>query len=260
MGSDLGRSNKELTVDEILERIHWLLEDGEADKARVLSRRATKSYPEDPRVWMASGDALSECGRPRDALRSFDKAMELDPSWIMVKAKLAETMLEVGRTQDAERVIGQALAQDRDEPHATFVQAMVWEFLGRDDVADFWYRRAAKLDSDSYFRPVRPSKDGFGAAVSEAVELLPELARAMVEAADLRVRDLPSRTTAGETSMLRMCDTLAGDGDGLERVYLYRCNLERVCRDIPELVEQVFFSLLNELKNHPKWEHLLDEA
>ena len=130
---------------------------------------------------------------------------------------------------------------------------MVYEFLGRDDVAAFWYRRATRLDGENYFRPYRPSWDQFQQASREAVSMLPSEASDQLQSARIRVRDLPSRVSGKDQSFLRMCDFVEGSSskEPLPPIYLYKKNIERVCRDRFDLVEQVYLSLLNEVRILP---------
>lgn len=253
MGSDVSRTSTELSVDEVLDRVDWLLEEGEPDKARRLCRRAIRQHGREERLWIAYGDSLSEGGRFREALKAFERGAELAPSWALAHAKCAEALLEVGRVEAAEESVSLALALDRDDGHASFVRAMVHEFMGRDDLADFWYRRAARLDGDNYFRPHRTSWERFSAAAGEAVSMLPPQATRALGGRKLRVRELPSRTSRGLESILRMCETVRGTGEEEgPRTYLYRRNIERVCRDRHDLVEQIYLTLLNEYRTDPR--------
>jgi tetratricopeptide (TPR) repeat protein len=255
MGSDARRTSSEIPVDEILDRVDWLLEEGEPEKARRLCRRATRQHPKDERIWIAYGDSLSEGGRFREALKAFDRCVELQPDWALAQAKRAEALIEVGRVDEAEEVVDAALALDRDDGHASFVRAMVYEFLGQDDLSDFWYRRAARQDPENYFRPYRTSWDRFSAAAAEAVSMLPDETAQDMSERRLRVRELPSRTSRGPESVLRMCETVEdADGDDGLRTYLYRRNIERVCRDRFDLVEQIYLTLLNECRTDPPME------
>ena len=249
MGSDVGRNTPELPVDEVLDRVDWLLEEGEPDKARRLCRRAIRQHPKDERIWIAYGDSLSEVGRFRDALKSYERGSDLAPKWALAWAKRAEALLEVGRITEAEDAVASALDMDRDDGHASFVRAMVLEFLGLDDQADFWFRRAARLDADNYFRPHRTTWDHFRAAAGKAVAMLPTQAAKALGGRKLRVRELPSRTSRGTESVLRMCEAVRpSDGEDGPRIYLYRRNIERVCRDRFDLVEQIYLTLLNEYR------------
>jgi len=257
MGSDVSRTSNEIPVDELLDRVDWLLEEGEPDKARRLCRRGIRQHAEDERIWIAYGDSLSEGGRFREALKAYERGAELAPCWALAQAKRAEALLEVSRVEDAEEAVDAALALDRDDGHASFVRAMVYEFLGKDDLADFWYRRAARQDVDNYFRPHRTTWDRFSAAAAEAVSMLPPQAERALGGSKIRVRELPSRTSRGIESILRMCETVGrtgastSDDDDGPRTYLYRRNIERVCRDQFDLVEQIYLTLLNEYRTDP---------
>ncbi|MBM4370487.1 MAG: tetratricopeptide repeat protein [Deltaproteobacteria bacterium] len=253
MTSDSGRNGSGFPVEEVLERVDWLLEEGEPGEARRLCRRAIRGHPRDERIWIAYGDSLAEEGRHAEALRAYERGSELAPGWALALAKRAEALLEIGRTREAEEAVEEALALHRDDSHATFIRAMVFEFLGRDEAADFWYRRAARLDGENYFRPYRPAWDRFQEGALAALAMLPSEQQETLGAHRLRVRDLPSRASRGRSSALRMCDVLPPRprSGGRPLVYLYRRNLERVCRDQEELVEQIYLTLLNELEPPP---------
>jgi tetratricopeptide (TPR) repeat protein len=74
---------------------------GEADKALQYGQRATTATPDDPNAWLVYGDVLASAKRLDEALRAFDRAIEIKPDLPNISARKAMMLLEAGRVQDA---------------------------------------------------------------------------------------------------------------------------------------------------------------
>jgi tetratricopeptide (TPR) repeat protein len=94
---------------------------GNRDKALEIGRQAIAATPDDANVWLVWGDVLSGSGRMDEALRAFDRALEINPELPNINARKAVMLLEGGRVQDAVAAIRTGL-QRGDVPAETAEQ------------------------------------------------------------------------------------------------------------------------------------------
>ena len=73
-----------------------------ADRTLAVARR---SYPESARVALAEGRIQRSRGADREALASFARASELEPTWDAPVVAIAQTLVATGRTQRAKAIL-----------------------------------------------------------------------------------------------------------------------------------------------------------
>ena len=73
-----------------------------ADRTLAVARR---SYPESARVALAEGRIQRSRGADREALSSFARASELEPTWDAPIVAMAQTLVATGRTQRAKAIL-----------------------------------------------------------------------------------------------------------------------------------------------------------
>jgi tetratricopeptide (TPR) repeat protein len=240
-------------LQELLETIDGLLDDGQPEAAEKVAREALKVSPAEWSLWMALGQALSERGRFRAAAKAFLHAVSSeDGHQACTLTSWAQCEVECGDVLAAQDLVEAALRCDPDYPHASFVRAFLYEFADRDDAAEFWYWRAARLDPNSFFKPLRLPAEGFDHAVESAIGRLPEQYQELLPLFRLRARTLPPLSPRR-----RKCTALApgetrpsrpGERDPSKPViYLYQRNFERMCKSREELESEVMLFLEEEL-------------
>jgi tetratricopeptide (TPR) repeat protein len=81
-------------------------------RARDLGAQATQTDPNNPRAHLTRAVVLQVLGEPSEALRSVDRALQLDPRSVNDQLWLAATQinLDAGRPQDAVRIARDGLA------------------------------------------------------------------------------------------------------------------------------------------------------
>lgn len=248
-----------LDRDELLEHVEWLLNEGEAERAWMLCKRGLRRYPKDAELWLFLGDSLFDSDRLNEADRAFRRVAEIEPEWAIPFAKRAEVHLMLGNVQRAREMVDEAYKRERDLPHASYVRAVCYELEGNDEVANFFFHRARRLQPEQYFPPVPCSDEEFQSCFDAAMEHLlgvDAFARAMkdsewtiADGVDRDQQDLKS------VSPMMFC-LLVPEPDDAEdlrvaRGYVFRKNILRECRTAEDIDTQIYVSVMDEL------EHLL---
>jgi predicted Zn-dependent protease with MMP-like domain len=150
---------------------------------------------------------------------------------------------------------------DPEAAHAVYHLGLVLERIGPVGEADRAFAKANALDPERYPLPVEVDEPTFRQAAADAFDNLPRSIREYVEDVPLLVEDFPSPELLAEENLspqilgiyLGVPRTEAGANDqpqDLTRVILYKRNLEKVCRDEDELVEQIQITVRHEIGHH----------
>jgi Flp pilus assembly protein TadD len=121
------------------------LETGDAASAAGLYRRAHESYPDAAAPLIGLGKALSQLGRPEEAVIAFRQALQRDPTEKSAIRSLAAESLAMG---DGERALGYyaaLLAEDAADHHALNGKGVALDMLGRHEAAWAVYREGLAL-------------------------------------------------------------------------------------------------------------------
>ena len=248
-----------LDRDELLEHVEWLLNEGEAERAWMLCKRGLRRYPKDAELWLFLGDSLFDSDRLGEADRAFRRVAEIEPEWAIPFAKRAEVNLMLGKVQRAREMVDEAYKRERDLPHASYVRAVCYELEGNDEVANFFFHRARRLQPDQYFPPVACTHDEFQGCLDAAMEHLlgvDAFARAL-ENTQWTVTDVVERTAPDlkSVSPMMFCflvpERSEAEDPKVLRGYVFRKNILRECRTTEDIDTQIYVSVMDEL------EHLL---
>jgi tetratricopeptide (TPR) repeat protein len=128
----------------------YLSEAGEAaEAADLLQAYAARPEP-DLDVLTQRGVALAQAGRSQEALETFARARELDPSNPMTLVQMATVHLTVGAREPARDALEEALRQNPDLALAHHNLGLL--ALGQDDdqEAERRFRRALELEPDEH--------------------------------------------------------------------------------------------------------------
>jgi len=249
--------------DELLEHVECLLNEGEPERAWMLCKRGLRRFPKDPELWFCLGDSLLESGRFGSSDKAFRRACELRTNWAFPMAKRAEALLMQGRVRKAADLAELAHEADRDLPHSSYVKALIHDVEGDEGAAYFFYRRAQKLSPDEYFAPARVSYERFmkefdaalkhlnsACCMTEQIEgtrwlvlervdhSIPELKKLQPMAlCHLETKPAPENTEDGPSELPL-----------IETGFIFRRNIERICRTADDICTQIYFSILDELE------------
>ncbi len=166
---------------------------------------------------------------------------------------------ELGRFEEARRQLEHAVAIDPESAHALYHLGLALERLGEDPSAAF--HQANALQGDQYPLPVEVDDKTFHAIVAEALADLQKSFREILEPLPVLVEDYPDRELLSERDIspqiLGLYEgvplteaALTEQPQGMNRVLIFKKNLEKVCRTHAELVEQIQITVRHEIGHH----------
>ncbi len=172
-----------------------------------------------------------------------------------------QILFELGRFEEAQRALELAAVLDPESGYAAYHLALVLERLGSDEEAAAAFARANALAPEHYPTPTSVGEPEFRESVAAAFDNLPRSIREYVEDVPLLVEDWPSREMiVGENGSPQILGIYIGtprtelaasdQPQDLTRVVLFRRNLEKVCRDRDELIEQIQITVRHEIGHH----------
>ncbi len=177
-----------------------------------------------------------------------------------------QILFELGRIDEAQESLRRALGLDPECAHSLYYLGLVREHQGEYVEADHLLGRAASAAPDMYPLPVRIDDAGFEAAVQQAIASLPADVRGYVADVPILVEDLPDvDLVVGEHLSPQMLGvfvgvpaTEPGHAPGLgtaprleiDRVVLFKRNLEKVAGSHDELVEQIQITVQHEVGHY----------
>lgn len=253
-----------------LNRAELLIEEfGEHEQALELLDGLLEGRPELPRldrgaeaeVHYLKSKALFYLDDLEGALFLVRRAQRAGGDQAIYRAFEGQILFELGRTEEARKVLERAVAMDPESAHAVYHYALVLERLGDLEEAERAFRQADALDREHYPEPVRIDDASFEAAVREALDNLPRSIRAYVDPVPVLVEDLPADELVESEGISpqilglylgvpRTEAALTEQRSDLDRIYLFKRNLEKVCRDRAELVEQIQVTVRHEVGHH----------
>lgn len=125
----------------------YLAETGQATRAIQLLEGSTG---DDPDALIALGIAYASARRPQDAMRSFNRVLEIDPSSGLAYQNIAALQETAGDHQAAEASLRRALALDPKLPGAYTTLGVVLSRTGRKSDAIAAWKQAVALDRSDF--------------------------------------------------------------------------------------------------------------
>jgi predicted Zn-dependent protease with MMP-like domain len=174
-----------------------------------------------------------------------------------------QILFEIGQFEAALRSLELALRLDPECAHSVYHLALVSEHLGRYEESEQLFTEAAHLAPDMYPLPVRMDPDAFESAAEVALASLPEEIRKYTVNCPVIIEDLPDAALVREHSLspqilglfLGVPITASGSNPlkatavklDVDKILLFKRNLEKVAATRPELVEQIAITLKHEV-------------
>jgi predicted Zn-dependent protease with MMP-like domain len=253
-----------------LNRAELMVEDvGEFPRAVQLCDELISGDPELPRldrgteaeVYYLKAKAVFYLDDLEGALFLVRRALKTAGEIAIYRAFDGQILFELGRFEDARRALETAAAMEPEAGHAVYHLALVLERLGEEEEAERYFARANALDPDRYPLPARVDGRFFRQAAAEALDNLPRSIREYVQDVPVLVEDFPSRELMGEENVSpQILGIYIGvprtEAEGhaqpqdVTRVILYQRNLEKVCRDRDDLIEQIQVTIRHEIGHH----------
>ena len=195
------------------------------------------------------------------ALFLLRRALKAGGEQDVYRAFEGQILFEMGRFEEARRQLERAVSLNPDAAHAVYHLGLVLERLGEGAESLRMQTRANALDPEHYPLPIAIAEDDFERAAREAVDNLPRSIRECIQGVPLLVEDFPSETML---EAHRVSPQILGIFIGtprterhvteqprdLDRIVLFKKNLEKVCRDRAELVEQIEITVKHEVGHY----------
>ncbi|GLR95070.1 tetratricopeptide (TPR) repeat protein [Bradyrhizobium liaoningense] len=119
---------------------------GRLDEALRVFDKAIQLKPSDAELWRQMGDALISARRNSEALLSFRRALELDPGHADAAYKLGHLLHEAGAHEEALANLDHSINLRPGYAQALHTRALILHGLGRIEEATADCRRAVQLD------------------------------------------------------------------------------------------------------------------
>ena len=253
-----------------LNRIELLIEEfGEFEQALELCDELLTGRPELPRpdrtlqseVYYLKSKALFYLDDLEGAVFLVRRALKAAGDQPVYSAFEGQVLFELGRYAESQRVLEHAAAIDPDAAHAVYHFGLVLERTGDPEEAARCFARANALDPHHYPLPAEVSEEFFRDVMDEALANLPKSVRDTMENVPLLVEDFPSielvqsedispqilgifvgvpRTQASVTDQL----------PDIDRIILFKKNLEKICQDREDLIDQIQITVRHEVGHY----------
>jgi predicted Zn-dependent protease with MMP-like domain/Flp pilus assembly protein TadD len=253
-----------------LNRIELMIEDlGEHEQAVRMCDELLAGNPELPRldrgnegeVYYLKAKAVFYLDDLEGALFLTRRAMKTAGEVPVYRAFDGQILFELGRFEEARRSLETAAALDPESGHALYHLALVLERVGDAESSERAFEAANALDSHQYPLPVSVDLEFFNGSVAEAIDNLPRSIREYVQDVPVLVEDYPSDDLMDEESVspqilgiyIGTPRTETGPSHqptDVTRVILFKKNLEKICRDRDELIDQIQITLRHEIGHH----------
>ena len=195
------------------------------------------------------------------ALFLLKRALKVNPEVAVYRGFEGQILFELGRFGDARRSLDMAVVLDPEAGHAVYHQALVLERLGHDEDSVRSFHRANALDPEHYPVPATVDGDFFRRAVEEALDNLPRSIREYVGDVPVLVEDFPGGELMSNENVSpqilgiyigtpRTQAEVAAQPEEVTRIMLFKRNLEKICRDRSDLIEQIQITVRHEIGHH----------
>lgn len=119
--------------------------------ALLAARKATELNPALVDGWRELGDASMEARQPAEAEAAYREALARDDSYALARAKLAQALLELGRSREALEMALSAEDRGGDAFMVAAIRGDILAEMSRHDEAAESYDRALRLEPDDHF-------------------------------------------------------------------------------------------------------------
>jgi len=183
-----------------------------------------------------------------------------------------QILFELGAWDEARRVLERGVAMDPDSAHTIYHLGLVLERIDAEggegvspavgiESASHAFTRANSLEPQQFPMPATLDDAAFGRAVDQAVANLPRSFREQVEGVAVSIEDFPSADlvrderispqTLGLFIGVPRTEALVTEQRvDLDRILLFKKNLEKICQDEEDLIEQIQVTVRHEVGHY----------
>jgi len=253
-----------------LNRAELLIEElGEFDQAINQCDLLLSGSPDLPRpdrateaeIYYLKSKALFYLDDLEGALFLVRRANKTVGEVAVYRAFEGQISFELGRFEEARRYLEHARGLDPESAHALYHLGLVLERLGEHEEAGRAFAQAHALDGGHYPVPVEVDDRDFEQVAGEAIGDLPRSIREYIENVPLLIDDFPSVELLAEESVSpqilgvfigvpRTEAAVTAQARDVDRMILFKKNLEKVCRTHAELAEQIQITVKHEIGHY----------
>jgi predicted Zn-dependent protease with MMP-like domain len=247
------------TVDDILDRLRSLYDEGDAEKAAKELRRARKLHPTDPTFLEWEATFANDAGRYAEALEFLQEVLAAEPERPFARREKVNSLMGLGRFAEALVVLEGIGPDNAGDAAYHFDRASCLDRLGRAEEADVSFRKAARLDAEGFPRPLRLSREEFDEVVEAAMEEVPETLRPYLENVVLEVDEYPRSPPLdpgidpyllGLYLGVPRTERTQDLRDHLDRVFIFKRNLEIEFPRRDDLRAEIRKTVIHEIAHH----------
>jgi predicted Zn-dependent protease with MMP-like domain len=252
---------REQLLEERLIEIESALENEDWDRALSLATEGQREHPGSAWLFGYAGEALVALGDYEGARDAYTRAVAIEPQSPELHEVLIDIQFRLGDFKRAREAAERALGLHPESGPILDLSAYIAERDGDLALADSLLARAHEVEPDIVV-PVRMTRDEFRATVTQSLELLPdEFQQALDKNLAIVVEPVPvPQVLRAENPPLD--PTILGYYAGVplpERepaqappelpdvIYLFQHNLEHVCGDREQLVDEIATTLYHEV-------------
>lgn len=195
------------------------------------------------------------------ALFLVRRALKVGGDVAVYRAFEGQILFELGQFAEARRRLEHAALLDPESGHAVYHLGLAFERLGEEEMAARAFQQAAALDAEHYPAPMTVDDAAFERIAAEALADLPRSIREYVENVPVLIHDFPDDTMLHEENLSpqvlglfigvpRTEAAVTAQARDVDRVILFKKNLEKVCRTQAELAEQIQITVKHEIGHY----------
>jgi predicted Zn-dependent protease with MMP-like domain len=253
-----------------LNRVELLIEElGEYELALERCDELLSGRPELPRpdralqseVYYLKAKSLFYLDDLEGAVFLVRRALKASGDQPIYSAFEGQVLFELGRFEEAQRVLKHAVALDPDSAHCLYHYGLALERSGDPEEATRCFARANAIDPTLYPTPATVSPDFFREVMDEALSNLPRSVRETMENVPVLIEDFPSvdliRVEDVSPQILgifigtpRTQACLTNQLPDLDRIILFQKNLEKICQDREDLIDQIQVTVRHEVGHY----------
>lgn len=249
--------------EDLLKKGWKSLEMGRIEEALEWAHRIRRGYPQSSEGLFLYGASLVANGIYQEGLEALEASEGKVVDEALHRWYLGSANFYMARFEAAKDNFRRAIKLDLDFPDAVYELARTLEHLGEHVEAQRLFHWASDQDEEAFPVPLQSSREEFDEVLQDARDELPKEILDALESVSIVVEDLPSKELLENGKPVLSPDILGlFTGRSLKdesvfalptmppTVYLFRRNLERVCRDYDELREEIQTTLYHEVGHY----------
>jgi predicted Zn-dependent protease with MMP-like domain len=253
-----------------LNRVELLIEElGEFEQAlelcdELLTGRADLPRPDrslQSEVYYLKSKALFYLDDLEGAVFLVRRALKASGDQPVYSAFEGQVLFELGRFAESQRALEHAVALDPDSAHGVYHYGLVLERVGDPEEAARCFARANALDPQHYPLPADVSEEFFRDVMDEAIGNLPRSVRDTMQNVPLLVEDFPALSLVQSEKISpqilgifvgvpRTQASITDQVPDLDRIILFKKNLEKICQNREDLIDQIQITVRHEVGHY----------